>query len=236
MLKTAVAIRHVHFEDLGSVQPVLEARGYRVHTYDVGLDPLWTLDPVRTDLIVVLGGPIGAYQEELYPFLADEIRLLEARLAARRPTLGICLGAQLMARALGARVYPGPGPEIGFAPIALTDAGRGSCLAPFGEEGATVLHWHGDTFDLLDGAVRLASTAVCENQAFALGPNALGLQFHPEVRRHGFERWLVGHACEIAGIPSLSVPALRADAERHAPDIEARAARCFARWLDGIEP
>ncbi|AWK85177.1 glutamine amidotransferase [Azospirillum thermophilum] len=235
MLKTAVAIRHVQFEDLGSFEEVLERRGYRVHYYDAGVDPLWTLEPVKTELLVVLGGPIGAYEEAGYPFLEEELRLLQARLAAGRPTMGICLGAQLMARALGAKVYPGPWPEIGFAPIRLTAEGRESCLAPFAEEGATVLHWHGDTFDLPDGAVRLASTAVCRNQAFAWGRNAIAFQFHPEARLAGFERWLIGHACEIARTEGVTVPGLRADADRHAPAIEERAARCLSRWLDGLD-
>ena len=235
MTKTVVALRHVHFEDLGAFEPVLAARGYTVRYHDAGVDDLSALDTESATLLVVLGGPIGAYQEEQYPFLKDELRLLEARLSRGAPTLGICLGAQLMARALGARVYPGPRPEIGFAPIQLTGEGRDSCLAPFGEEGATVLHWHGDTFDLPDAAVRLASTEICQNQAFAWGRNVIGFQFHPEARFHGFERWLVGHACEIGSVPGLSPEGLRAQAVRHAAAVEARAARCLDVWLDGIE-
>ncbi|HEV7368455.1 glutamine amidotransferase [Arenibaculum sp.] len=233
MMKTAVAIRHVHFEDLGSFEGVLAARGYKVHYYDAGVDDLWTLEPVKTPLLVVLGGPIGACQEDAYPFLADELRILEARLAHGAPTLGLCLGAQLMARALGAAVRRGPRPEIGFAPVRLTPEGRESCLAPYGEEGASVLHWHADAFDLPDGAVRLAATDACPNQAFSWGRNALALQFHPEARLKGFEPWLVGHACEIAAA-GLSAQDLRAQAERHAPALEARAARCLGAWLDGI--
>ena len=87
---------------------MLERAGYKVHYYDAGVDDLWTLDPLTTGLIIVLGGPIGAYEDDKYPFLADELTLIEQRLAAGRPIFGICLGAQLMARAMGARVYPGP--------------------------------------------------------------------------------------------------------------------------------
>ncbi|KAF0162862.1 MAG: yfeJ [Rhodocyclaceae bacterium] len=236
MIKTAAVIRHVHFEDLGTLESLLKKCGYTVQYHDVGMAPLGTIDPIETDLVIVLGAPIGACQEHLYPFVKDELGILEARLTRNRPTMGICLGAQLMARALGARVYPGPRQEIGFAPIQLTNAGKHSCLAPYGEEGATVLHWHSDTFDLPQGTQRLASTEVCENQAFSWGSNAIGLQFHPEAQFRGFERWLVGHACEIASSKTLSVTRLRSDAEKYFLGIEARAERCFGNWLDQLEP
>lgn len=227
-LPTAVAIRHVAFEDLGAFHAPIERAGYRVHYYDIGLDPLWTLEPVKTELVIVLGGPIGAYEDDKYPFLREELGLLEERLAADRPTLGICLGAQLMARALGARVYPGPEKEIGFAQITLTDEGRTSCLASF--DGAPVLHWHGDTLDLPEGATRLASTAVCENQAFAYGRNALAVQFHPEAGGDGFERWLIGHTVEL-GHAGKSIEQLRADHQALAPDLQRRAVACLENWL-----
>jgi len=227
-LPTAVAIRHVAFEDLGAFQAPIERAGYRVHYYDVGVDELWTLEPVKTELVVILGGPIGAYEDDKHPFLREELDFLEDRLAAGRPTIGICLGAQLMARALGARVYAGPEKEIGFSPITLTAEGRAAPLAAF--EGSPVLHWHGDTFDLPDGAARLASTAVCENQAFSYGPNAIGFQFHPEAGGPGFERWLIGHAVELAQC-GIDVPALRAEHQERSPDLQRRAAACLEAWL-----
>jgi len=233
MSKSAVAIRHVHFEDLGAfAEPIREA-GYAIQFVDAGLDDLSEVDPVGADLLVVLGGPIGAYEDDKYPFLADEIDLLERRLPARRPTLGICLGAQLIARALGGRVYPGPAKEIGWAPVALTEAGRAGPLRHL--EGGPVLHWHGDTFDLPDGADRLASTQLCVNQAFAWGRNALAFQFHPEVEATSFERWLIGHAVEIAGA-GLSVAGLRADAARFANAAAERGRASLADWLRQVEP
>lgn len=230
MSKSAVAIRHLAFEDLGHFAPVLAETGYDVRYCDVGLDALDAAS--GADLLVVLGGPIGVYEEDKYPFLADEIALIEARLAARRPTLGICLGAQLMARALGARVYPGPAKEIGFAPLTLNAAGRASCLVGF--EGKPVLHWHGDTFDLPAGAALLASTAVCTQQAFALGRNAIGFQFHPEAGAAGFERWLIGHTCELAAA-GKSVLALRADYARLASELAGPAQQCLRQWLAQLE-
>ena len=145
-MKTALAIRHLHFEDLGTLEPLLREMNYQVQYVDAVLDDLATLDVESPDLLVVLGGPIGAYDDALYPFLAAELQLLRRRLASARPLLGICLGAQLIARALGANVYPLGRKEIGFAPLTLTDAGRASPLAAL--EGVAVLHWHGDQFDI----------------------------------------------------------------------------------------
>src|SRR6185312_9977283 len=123
-MPTAVALRHVPFEDLGLLGPLLERRGWRVSYRDAAVDSFADVD---ADLLIVLGGPIGAYEDAAYPWLADELRATERRLAAGLPTLGICLGSQLMARALGARVYPGHAKEIGWSPLLLTDAGRRRC-------------------------------------------------------------------------------------------------------------
>ena len=127
-MKTVVALRHVAFEDLGTLDPLLRQQGASVRYLEAGCDALDQLEALGPDLLIVLGGPIGANDEALYPFLRQELALLERRLAAGRPTLGICLGAQLMARALGARVYPAAGKEIGWSPLALTEAGRRSPL------------------------------------------------------------------------------------------------------------
>jgi len=229
---SAIAIRHVAFEDLGSLAAVLARRGFAPAYRDAGIDDLGATDLVDCDLLVVLGGPIGAYEDEPYGFLRDELRAIEKRLRAGRPVLGICLGSQLMARALGARVYPGTGKEIGWAPVSLTEAGRRSCLAPLGD-GMPVLHWHGDTFDLPAGAVHLAATDRYRHQAFAWQRHGLALQFHIEIAVPGLERWYIGHACEIGATPGLSVPVLRAEAERWAPALAPIAARCVEAWLDG---
>src|SRR5258708_37621679 len=139
-LKTAIAIRHVHFEDLGSLEPALERAGYRIRYADCCVDDIAALDPVAPDLVVVLGGPIGAYEDDLYPTLKDELSLLEMRLRANRPTIGICLGAQLMARALGAHVYPSGVKEIGWSQITLRPAGCESAIRHLGQDNTAVLH------------------------------------------------------------------------------------------------
>ena len=225
-MKTALVIRHLPFEDLGAFAPALARAGFAVHYAEAG--EKFGEDRLE-DLLIVLGGPIDAGDEEHYPFLRDEHALVEQRLKRGQPTMGVCLGAQIMARVLGARVYPGQGKEIGIAPIRLTEDGRQSCLSPFAADPLT-LHWHGDTFDMPRGATLLASTDLTENQAFSFGPNAIGFQFHPEAQRAGFERWLVGHTAELtqAGIDPRT---LRADMQMHGDALAAKAARVIDLWL-----
>ena len=230
-MSTVLALRHVAFEDLASFEGVLKARGHDIRYIDAATEDLAALPHDLPAPLFVLGGPIGAYQETHYPFLKAELGFIEKRLAAGLPIFGICLGAQLMARALGARVYPAQTKELGWAPIALTDAGQRSVLKPLGS--GPVLHWHGDTFDLPHGATRLASTAICENQAFMLGTNALALQFHIEAEAKGLERWYVGHTMELAAA-EIAVPVLRAQSQELAPAAAARGNACLNAWLDAL--
>ncbi|HWE74449.1 MAG TPA: glutamine amidotransferase [Stellaceae bacterium] len=226
-----IAIRHVAFEDLDSFESVLKTRGYDIDYVEAATGNLAALPHDTPAPIFVLGGPIGAYEEALYPFINAELRFIEKRLAAKLPLFGICLGAQMMARALGARVYPAKAKELGWAPIILTDAGQRSALKPLGD--GPVLHWHGDTFDLPHDATRLASTAICENQAFSYGTNALALQFHIEAGAKGLERWYVGHTMELAK-EKIAVPTLRAQSHDLAPAANTRGAACLMAWLDAL--
>ncbi len=235
LMRTAVAIRHVAFEDLGLLAPLLAEAGFTTTYREAGVDEL--ADGDRADLLVVLGGPIGAYDDGIYPFLKDELRVLERRLQAGRPTLGICLGAQLMARALGSRVFPGRAREIGWAPLRLTGAGRESCLRHLAPEHCSVLHWHGDTFDLPTGARHLAATEITPHQAFSWGDGgALALQFHAEVEPAALERWLIGHAGEIAATAGVDVPTLRAATARNGAAARRHGRACLAAWLDTVTP
>jgi GMP synthase (glutamine-hydrolysing) len=228
--RQACVVRHLAFEDLGTFAPVLAAAGFDLTIMDAGVDELF--EPiVRSDLVVVLGGPIGVYEEEKYAFLADERRALTQRLRARLPTLGICLGAQLMAAALGARVYPGHQKEIAWSPVELTPGGAASCLAKL--EARAVLHWHGDTFDLPEGAERLASTALYPNQAFAIGTNILALQFHPEVDARRFEQWLIGHCGELAAT-GVDIAQFRADVKQGGAALRGAASSLLGHWLEQL--
>lgn len=225
-----VAIRHVAFEDLGLLAPQLGERGFAVRYREAGLDVIAPTSLIAPDLVVILGGPIGVYEEDLYPFLRDELAAIRARLDAGRPTLGICLGAQLMAKALGAAVAPGPQKEIGWAPLVLTEAGRDCGLGAFAT--TPVLHWHGDNFELPANAVRLASTPACPNQAFSVGRSLLGLQFHIEVDPARIEQWLIGHAVEL-GKAGIDPRDLRRQAATLGRVTAEKGQAALAAWLDG---
>jgi GMP synthase (glutamine-hydrolysing) len=197
-VRKAVALRHLAFEDLGLIGPWLETGGWQLQYHDVGVHPLSTLRLDEIDLLVVLGAPIGVEDDALYPFLGDEVRLVRERIDSGLPILGICLGAQLMARALGARVRPmGAGvKEIGYAPLTLAADAVGTPIARIGTQ--PVLHWHGDQFALPEGVASLATTPVCPHQAFMVGTHAMAWQFHLEVDATRIEQWLIGHTMELS--------------------------------------
>jgi GMP synthase (glutamine-hydrolysing) len=228
-------LSHLAFEDIGSLDAPLRERGFDIESVDVATARFPLLQVESCDLLVVLGGPIGVYDQQDYPFLKDEIACIGQRLAARKPILGICLGAQLIAAALSARVYPGQhGAEIGWSPLqAAPNANPPEWFAPLVTSGLSLFHWHGDTFDLPQGALHLAKTEIYANQAFAIGKFALGLQFHPEVTAVGLERWYVGHAYELhhAGIAAAH---LRSSSREHVAALEQAAGRFWKLWLDYI--
>lgn len=234
MSKIALAIRHVHFETLGTFEPVLADAGYALRYFDVGRDDFAECDFDEPDLLVVLGGPIGVYEADIYPFLSSELDLLRTRLSAGRSTLGICLGGQLLAAALGAKVKPTGIKEIGFAPVTLTEAGRESPLRHLA--GVPVLHWHGDTFEIPRDARHLASSTLCKNQAFAVGDKILAVQFHPEADTPGnLEPWLIGHAAELSAA-KIDPRTIRADAEQFGVELRNAGRRMFAEWLERANP
>jgi GMP synthase (glutamine-hydrolysing) len=232
MTKSCLAVRHVAFEDLGLLGPLVAARGYGVRYHDAGIDAFDVDTLIAPDLVIVLGGPIGVYETEAYPFIASEIAAIAARIGANKPILGICLGAQMMAAALGARVAPGPVKEIGYAPLALTEAGKRSVLAPLGSAG--VLHWHGDNCELPAGCGCLASTPHCPVQAFVRMPTQLALQFHLETEPARFEAWLVGHAVELAAA-GIDPRKLREQARTLGPTLRKIGYGVLSAWLDAVD-
>jgi len=229
-MKTAVVFRHVPFEDLDSLSETLLAKGYRWRCIDTPVQSLASFDALKDDLLIVLGGPVGVYEQHLYPFLETELRIIRERLAAKKPVLGICLGAQMIATALGARVSAMGKKEIGYAPITLR-TGAPAYFAPL--DNLPVLHWHGDQFEIPQSAILLASSDVCENQAFSVDNYALGFQFHLEVTASALESWLVGHASELsqAGIDPRT---LREEATRYSAKLSSAARQVVGHWLDQL--
>jgi GMP synthase-like glutamine amidotransferase len=184
-------IQHVPFESPGRVAEWAAARGHewtRVRVFDGDAMPA----AGDVDALVVMGGPMGVHDGEKFAWLPDEKRTIQRAILDRVPVLGICLGAQLIAHVLGARVYRNRFREVGWFPVEATDAGvshdRFALPRRF-----TAFHWHGDAFDLPPGAVRLAGNAACECQAFAVG-RTLGLQFHLEITAETIDA--LAHHCK----------------------------------------
>lgn len=185
-------LQHVPFEGLASIRGWIERGG---HT--VGCTRLYAGDglprPESVDLLIVMGGPMGVHDVADYPWLAAEKAFLRAVIDAGRRVLGICLGAQLIADVLGAHVYPNGQKEIGWFPVTRAKGAEATPLGRLLPAEFIAFHWHGDTFDLPPGAVQLAASAVCRNQAFAVGGRILGLQFHLETTPES-ARELIEHA------------------------------------------
>jgi len=169
--------QHVPFEGPGSIADWLEERRAQVGRTRFFAEPELP-PPGALDLLVVMGGPMSVNDEAEFPWLAEEKRFIREAVASGVPTLGICLGAQLIASALGARVRRNPVKEIGWFPVRAVPADGDVFRLP---EECDVFHWHGETFDLPEGAVRLAESGPCRNQAFQTGRRAIGLQFHLET-------------------------------------------------------
>jgi GMP synthase (glutamine-hydrolysing) len=191
----ALAIVNERGAGLGVLEPLLRERGYSVEERP-GTD-LDSIDIVDPDLVVTLGSSAGVYETVRHPFISPEIALLQDRLHHRRPTLGVCFGAQLIAAALGETVRPGPTREVGFRAIVPTEEGMRSPLRHFVD--VPVMQWHGDTFDLPSGATLLASSRAYPVEAFAIGDWLLGVQFHPELTGTMAASWLEGDAEYAAG-------------------------------------
>jgi len=232
--KTVNVIRHLAFEDLASFTSVLQAHDYQINYIEAGCDDLSLIDALSDDLLIILGGPISVNDRSVFPFLDVEINLLKQRIAADRPTLGICLGAQLIASALGANVYSGTEKEIGWYPLNLTEAGKHSALRYLSAEHCSMLHWHGETFDLPDNAILLASSEKYSNQAFSYGNNILALQFHPEITQRAMEKWFIGHVGEIKQTEGIDVAQLREDTQQYANQLEVQGELFFNSWFNEV--
>ena len=196
-MRRLLVFQHVAHEILGNLDPLLRAAGFRIRYVNFGRQPEAQPDISRYHGLIVLGGPMNCDQHDRHPHLETETRLIRDAIDAGKPVLGICLGAQLIARALGAAVMRNPTKEIGWYELNPTEAGKQDPLFSHFEQTQMIFQWHGDTFDIPRDAVHLASSPDCTNQAFRYGDNVYGLQFHLEVDEPMILRWL--HNPSMAG-------------------------------------
>jgi GMP synthase-like glutamine amidotransferase len=207
----AHTFQHVPFEGLGSIEPWLLSHGFEL-TYTRFYESSALPDPNEIDLLIIMGGPMSVNDEGTFPWLKLEKQFVREMVSLGKPILGICLGAQLIASALGANVYANPMKEIGWFTIHAQTSNNHDCAFRF-PASETVFHWHGETFDLPPGAIRLARSEACLNQAFQIGERIIGLQFHLETTT-ALAQALVSH-CADELIPAKYVQS--ADAILSAP-------------------
>jgi len=188
-MKRLLVFQHVPYEVLGKLDPMLRGAGFRIRYVNFGRDPDATPDVSKYDAMVILGGPMNVGQTDAYPHLKTEIQCIRDAIEQEMPILGICLGAQLIAAALGADVYANPVKEIGWYDVTPTQEGLRDPVVKHLAGHEQIFQWHGDTFAIPRGAVHLASSPHCPNQAFRFGEKIYGFQFHLEVDRPMVERW-----------------------------------------------
>jgi GMP synthase (glutamine-hydrolysing) len=233
-MSTVTVIEHVACEKPGIIEEILENRGIKprtIHTYQG--------QPVPKDMaglagLIVMGGPMGVYEVEHYPFLRDEMRLIERALKDQKPVLGVCLGSQLLAAALGAAVTKGKQKEIGWYPITLTPVSEEDPLWTGIERAFVACHWHGDVFELPRGAISMASSNLTACQAFRYGRNAYANLFHMETTAEILQGMVEAFPEELkeAGVDDGDI--VRQSAE-HLPRLHKIAKAVFSRWVDLLE-
>jgi GMP synthase (glutamine-hydrolysing) len=228
-----LVFQHVAFEILGTLDPLLKSHGFRIRYVNFGRDPEARPRLEGYDGLVVLGGPMSVDDTAAHPHLETESELLLEAIERRMPVLGICLGAQLIARALGAWVGRNPEKEIGWYDVRPTEVAREDPLLRHFGDSERIFQWHGDTFELPEGAVHLASSDACANQAFRVREHVYGFQFHLEVDERLIERWLQTpvHRTELEGLAGRVDPAaIRSETRLRIADAMRLSDRIFSDW------
>jgi GMP synthase (glutamine-hydrolysing) len=229
--------QHIACEPPGVLEEVIRERGWELTRLELDEgDPL--PGPGEFDAVVVMGGPMGAYEGAEHPWMAAELELLASEVAAGTPVFGVCLGAQLLAASLGARVFRGPVPEVGVLAVELTAEGRVDPVSGGLPASFPALQWHSDTFELPDDAVLLASSPAYPNQAFRVGEAAYGVQFHLEVTDAMAAEWgrVPAYAAALEAVRGAgALDRLLADFAAQAAEMRQRARELFERWAPLVE-
>ena len=236
MSKTAVILKHTHNQGSCYLGKILEEQDFDVKSLGVPHMDFNAFDPLEHDLMMIMGAPIGIYQAEDYPFVYEEQKMLRKRIEADKPTLGVCFGAQLIASTLGADIYPGDkGKEIGWNPVTMTENAKDHPLRHLDASRTNMFHWHGDTFDMPEGATLLA-TSDKYKQAFSYGNNILAVQFHTEMRRQRLEEWYVTQVRDLIG-PDTVVPIkkLKKQSAEYMDTLNAQTEKFLTEWLEKVK-
>lgn len=223
-----LAVRHVPFEHLGRIAGALQAAGLECAYWDVYNQPSLAVSPDAYAGFIFMGGPMSANDD--LEFIRRELRMIEQALSHDKPVLGVCLGAQLIAKAAGAKVYRNKAKEIGWAPIYWTEAARDDALFAGLDPAPVVFHWHGETFDLPAGAQWLAWSDLCRHQAFRLGAS-YGIQFHLEVTKEMVADWMCqpDNSADVAGLKEPIDPGL------HVAQLAELSDTVFGRWCEMVK-
>ena len=203
---TVQIIKHIDIEGPGTIGGFLDDDGISYNVIDVFNEEPLPNSLSNTSAVIVLGGPMNVYEEDKYPFLKKEDEFLKEVIEEGLPTLGFCLGAQLIAKATGALVKQNPQKEIGWFSVSVTGEGSDDPLFQGFQAEFDVFQWHGDTFDIPEDAVRLAESELCPNQAFRVGRNIYGLQFHVEVTGEMIYQWLDAYKDEVNSLIGIVDP------------------------------
>jgi GMP synthase (glutamine-hydrolysing) len=234
-MEEVLVFQHDPFEDLGLFAEVLDREKASYRTVRLFHGEMPAEDWRHVGALIILGGPMDVADEEKFPFLRWEKRIIRAALDESVPILGICLGARLIAACLGSSVYEGPVREIGWSPISITPHGQVDSLLGYLPENATVFQWHSQGCDLPPGAACLASSTPYKVQAFRLGKLTYGLQFHLEVTPSMIERWIAERSKDLARTPYVSAEKIKADTRIYSQTLKYYGERFLAEFLRRLE-
>jgi len=233
-----LVFQHVPYEPLGTLDPLLKEAGFRIRYVNFGRDPHQRPSLEKYEALIVLGGPMNAHQIDTWPNLLTEVDVIREAVASGMSVLGICLGAQLLAKALGGQVSRNAQREIGWYDVQLTEAGRSDPVISTFAGTQRVFQWHEDGISLPEGAEHLATSPASPVQAFRFGEHAYGFQFHLEVDASLVERWLTVAdnqplLAEEAG--RVDPDAIRRQTARRIDELQALSRRTFSRWIERFD-